>query len=75
MRFGAVVMLVRAGADPNPMIMIGDKTGHLLTLTRREYQDYLHHYLRSRIIRWYLKQAAAKRNLGHPPTATAASSP
>lgn len=60
MRFEAVVMLVRAGADPNPVITIGGKTGHLLTLTRREYQDYFHHYLRGRIIRWYLKKATAR---------------
>ena len=36
-RFDAIVALIRAGCNPNPIIAIGDKTGRLMTLTHGIY--------------------------------------
>jgi len=75
MRFDAVVALVNAGANPNPKVLMGKKSGPLLTLTEGEYRSYFHHYLRSRIIRWYLRRAASRSHVEPHVSGKSASSP
>jgi hypothetical protein len=64
-RFDAVIALVQAGANPDPVITLGSKTGPLLILEQQEYRDFLSHFLRCRIIMWYLKSAAMKWDAKH----------